>query len=264
MSRSRARRLAVPLAVLAAGLIGCVELTGDPDAVSALDFTGIPFPAVVSGDTMRDTSGAAAPLRATAYDGRGAAIADAPVQFVLLDTGATIDALGFLHTTRRSGALRVLASYAGLQSQQRSITVTRAPDSVTATTTDVGITYRVPDGSANVSPNLTLNLKTLDITGSETAAVPGWLVRWRILYQGDTLAPTDTAVAALWSVSGSRHTLFDTTKADGAASRRLRVYTNLLPLQPDSFIVVAEVKYRGAHVVGSPLRYVVTITPPIP
>lgn len=264
MIRHRARRLAAPLAVLAAGLLGCIDLTGTSDAVSALDFTGIPFPSVITGDTMRDTSGAAAPLRATAYDGLGRPIADAKVNFVLLDTGASIDALGFLHATRRSGTLRVLASYAGLQSQQRSITVTRAPDSVTAATTNVGFTYRLPDASANVSPNLTLNLKTLDITGSETAAVPGWLVRWRIVHQGDTLAPTDTGVAALWASSGTRHTLFDTTKADGAASRRLRVYTNLLPLQPDSFIVVAEVKYLGAHVVGSPLRYVVTITPPIP
>lgn len=260
--RPAAGRLAAPLAVAAAALFGCTELTGNPGAVSAIDFTGIPFPSVVTGDTMRDASGAVAPLRARVYDGRGAEIADADIRFFTLDTGARIDSTGILTATRRSGALRVLASFGGLQSQQRSITVTRAPDSVVAGATDVGFVYRIPDGSANVSPALTLTLRTTDIIGSETANVPGWLVRWRIVYQGDTLAPTDTATVALWAPSGSRHTLADTTKADGTASRRLRVYTNLLPLQPDSFIVVAELKHLGVHVPGSPLRYVVTITPP--
>lgn len=260
--RPAAGRLAAPLAVAAAALFGCTELAGDPDAVSAIDFTGIPFPSVVTGDTMRDISGAAAPLRATVYDGRGAAIPDADIRFVSLDTGATIDTAGFLTVSRRSGLLRVLASYGGLQSQQRSITVTRAPDTVVAGATDLSFEYRIPDGAANVSPALSLTLGTSDIIGSETANVPGWLVRWRIVYQGDTLAPTDTATAALWAASGSRHTLFDTTKAGGTASRRLRVYTNLLPLQPDSFIVVAELKHLGVHVPGSPLRYVITITPP--
>jgi hypothetical protein len=82
------------------------------------------------------------------------------------------------------------------------------------------------------------------------------------VHNGDTLAPTDTAIVALWSGSGTRHTLRDTTKTDGAAARRLRVYSNLLPPRPDSFIVVAEVRHRGAHVVGSPVRYVVLVTPP--
>ena len=141
-------------------------------------------------------------------------------------------------------------------------TVTRVPTEIVPGATDVGFEYRVPDGSANASPSLTLGLRTTDIVGTETANVPGWLVRWRIVWNGDTLAPTDTATVALWAPSGSRHTLLDTTKTDGSASRRLRVYTNLLPLRPDSFIVVAEIKHRGAHVTGSPLRYVVTITPP--
>ncbi|MBX3174675.1 MAG: hypothetical protein KF709_09700 [Gemmatimonadaceae bacterium] len=252
----------LPLALVAAATGGCLELTGTTSGVSAIDFTGIPFPSLVTGDTMRDTSGAAAPLRATVYDGSGVAIADADVRYVSLDTGVTIDTAGVMVAARRSGAVRVVASYSGLQSQQRSITVTRAPSDVVPGPTAVGFEYRIPDGSANVSPALTLALHTTDIVGSENANVPGWLVRWRIIYNGDTLAPTDTSTAALWAASGQRHTLFDTTKTDGGASRRLRVYTNLLPLQPDSFIVVAEIKYLGAHVAGSPVRYVVTITPP--
>lgn len=258
---SSMRRLAAPLSVVVAAVVGCADI-GAPGGIGALDFTGVPFPAVVTGDTMRDTLGLAAPLRAIVYDGSGSVITGADVQYVSLDTGVVIDANGFLRATRRDGTVRVLASVNGLQSQQRLIAVTRAPDSVKAGTTALSLTYRIPDAAANVSPAMSLTVKSNDTAGGVSANVTGWLVRWRIVHNGDTLAATDTTVAALWSASGSRHTLRDTTKTDGAASRRLRIYSNLLPLRPDSFIVVAEVKHRGAHVVGSPVRYVVLISPP--
>lgn len=258
---SSMRRLAAPLSVVVAAVIGCADI-GAPGGIGALDFTGIPFPAVVTGDTMRDTLGVAAPLRATVYDGAGNVITGADVQYVSLDTGVVIDANGFLRATRRDGTVRVLASINGLQSQQRLIAVTRAPDSVTAGTTALSFTYRIPDAAANVSPPMSLTVKSNDVAGGVSPNVTGWLVRWRIVHNGDTLAPTDTSVAALWSSAGTRHTLRDTTKTDGTAVRRLRLYSNLLPLQPDSFIVIAEVKHRGAHLPGSPVRYVVLVSPP--
>lgn len=258
----RVRRLAAPLAVAAAAIVGCSDFVADPDVISALDFTGIPFPAVVSGDTMRDSSGAAAPLRATVYGGRGNVLADVPVSFIAIDTGVAIDANGFLRATRRDGSVRVLAAAGGLQSQQRTIRVTRAPDSVLAPTTAVSLQYRLPDGNVNVSPALQLSLRSADTTGGVSPNVAGWLVRWRIVHAGDTLSPTDTSKVALWAGSGTRHTLRDTTNTEGASSRRLRVYANLLPLQADSFIVIAEIRHRGLQVPGSPVRYVVNITPP--
>lgn len=258
----RARRLLAPLALVAAAVIGCAELTSVPTGVSALDFTGIPFPAVVTGDTLRDRNGVSAPLRATAYDSRGAVITDADIQYVALDTGVAIDANGFLTASRRDGTVRVVASIAGLQSQARTLFVTRAPDSVLAPTTNVALQYRVPDAPANVSPALELSLRSADTSGGVSPNVAGWLVRWRIIHAGDTLAVTDTSTVALWSPSGTRHTLTDTTKGAGTSSRRLRVYSNLLPLQPDSFIVIAEIRSRGVQVPGSPVRYVVTVTPP--
>jgi len=255
------RRLAVPLSVVAAAVIGCADI-GVPGGIGALDFTGIPFPSVVTGDTMRDTLGLAAPLRAIVYSATGAVIPDADVRYVALDTGVVIDANGFLRATRRDGTVRVVAAINGLQSQQRQIVITRAPDSVRAGVTALSLTYRVPDAASNVSTPMSLTLQSSDTTGGVSANVAGWLVRWRIVYKGDTLAPSDTAIAALWSSSGTRHTLRDTTKADGAAARRLRLYSNLLPPQPDSFIVIAEVRHRGAHVAGSPVRYVVLVSPP--
>ncbi len=259
---SRARRLLAPLGFVVAGILGCEAFT-TPSGVGALDFTGIPFPAVVSGDSLRDPAGVATPLTATVYDGSGAVIVDPGVTFVSLDTGVVIDAAGYLQATRRSGSVRLVASAGGLQSQQRVLQVVRDPDEIVPPASfDAALQYRVPDNSTNVSPALSFTLRTTDVLGEETPAVAGWLVRWRLIHDGDTLSVTDTTKFALWAPGGSRHTLRDTTKADGVSARRLRVYSNGLPLQQDSIIVVAEIFSRGAHVPGSPLRYVVTITPP--
>jgi hypothetical protein len=254
-------RLAAPVALVAAGLLACDGVVTDPDAIAALDFDGIAFPAVVTGDTLRNVNGVATPLTATVYDGRGDVIAGAPVTFVSLDTGVAIDANGFLTATRRSGSVRLVASVDGLQSQRRTLRVTPAPDTVLTGSTNISLTYNIPDTPPSVSPALSLTLQSADTAGGGNPDVAGWLVRWRIVYAGDTLAATDTSKVALWG-SASRHGLADTTATDGTASRRLRVYANFLPVQPDSFIVVAEIRARGAPVPGSPVRYVVNIQPP--
>jgi hypothetical protein len=255
-------RLAVPSALLAAGLLACSDVVTDPDAVAALDFDGIAFPAVVTGDTLRDGDGVATPLSATVYDGRGDVIVGAPVQFFALDTGVSIDANGYLTATRRSGPVRVVASIDGLQSQRRTVQVTPSPDTVLRGDTVIDYTYNIPDNPPSVSTALTLTLQSADTVGGLNPDVVGWLVRWRIVHDGDTIAVTDTSKVALWPASATRHALLDTTKADGVSSRRLRVYANFLPVQPDSFIVVAEIRARGLPVPGSPVRYVVNIQPP--
>jgi hypothetical protein len=260
MKRSRGR-LAVPLLVALAGFLACSDAVTGPDDVAALDFTGIAFPALVTGDTLRDGDGAATPLLATVYNGRGDVVPGAAVSYFSLDTGVAIDANGYLTATRRDGAVRLVASINGLQSQQRTVQVTRRPDSVTASTRDIAFRYSIPDAASNVSAALALTLQSRDTVGV-SPNVAGWRVRWRIVHNGDTLAVTDTTKVALWASSGTRHSLTDTTKADGTSTRRLRIYANLIPVQVDSFIVVAEIKSRGAHVPGSPVRYVVTISPP--
>jgi hypothetical protein len=249
----------VALAVVLAFFIGCSGLT-DASAVAALDFTGIPFPAIVTGDSMRDSTGAGAPLRATVYDGNGDVIVGAPVEFFSLDTGVTIHPDGHIVATRRDGFVRLVAVVGALQSQQRIIQVTRQPDSTSKTADTVSFAYEIPDKATNVTPAISFRLLSSDTVGV-SPNVAGWVVRWRVLHNGDTLAPTDTTLVALWDASGSRHSLRDTTGTDGLSSRRLRIFANNFPVQPDSFIVVAEVKALGAHVLGSPLRFTVLITP---
>ena len=125
-------RVSVPLALVAAAVVGCAELSTDPQVAAAIEFEGIPYPAVITGDTLRNAAGVATPLGAVAYNGSGAVIADPVIQFIPLDTGVTIGADGFLVATRRDGFVRVVASANGLQSVQRRIEVTRQPDTLVA------------------------------------------------------------------------------------------------------------------------------------
>lgn len=256
----RVRRLGAPLTVIAAALVGCAELGTDPAVPAALEFDGIAFPAVITGDTLRDADGVAAPLTAIARNGRGAVIPGAPVQFFALDTGVTVDAGGHLVATRRDGFVRLVASVAGLQTLPRRLEVTRRPDTLAAAATrEFLVQYAIPDVATNASPDLRVTVQSDDVAGGVSPNVAGWLVRWRIVHGGDTLGPTDTLFASL--LEGTRRSLLDTTGTDGTSTRRLRIHATRLQQLVDSFIVIAEVKRHGVLLRGSPVRFVVNIAP---
>ncbi len=258
--RSRARRLAAPLAVVAAAVIGCAELSTDPQVAASIQFDGIPYPAVIAGDSLRDAAGIAAPLVATAYNGAGDVIVNPSIQYLSLDTGVTISPDGFLVASRRDGFVRVIAIANGLQTLPQRIEVTRRPD--TAFTTGSAVStyqYLVPDAATNVTPALQVTVRSDDVAGGLSPNVTGWLVRWRVIHDGDTLPATDTTLVSLRK--GTRRSLLDTTGTDGTSSRVLRIFANALPALTDSFIVVAEVRRHGVHLRGSPVRFVVNIEP---
>lgn len=251
MQRTLRRLLVITTVTLG----GCDAIGTEAGAVQALDFTAFPYPAVVTGDTLRDESGRVAPLQAIAYGANGAVIPDADVTFLSPDSGVTIDALGRLRTTRRPGVLRVYALVDGLQSAPRTLAVTAAPDTVYATTaTTVSLSYALPDVAANTSSDLTVTVRSR--TDTESPNVSGWLVRWRAIHRGDTIALGDTTLATLQSSSGRRSEL-DTTSSAGSSSRKLRVFAGRLSTPTDSFTVLAEVRRGGVPVRGSPVRFLV-------
>lgn len=255
------RRALLAAALVAAGASACDEFGTGVGDIGYIAFDGVPWPAVIAGDTMRDSLGAATPLRASAYDAAGRRIPDAPFTYLLLDTGAVIDADGTLRaTTRRDGIVRVVASLDGLQTADQLIRVTRRPDSAFAAAGAAQtLNWVLPDGSANTSADLRFSLVSRDTVGVPPG-VGGWIVRWRTVHDGDTLAPGDTTLAVLQGTGGARGVV-DTTTADGTATRRLRVFAGRIPAPVDSFIVLAEVRRWGVPVAGSPVRFVVHIAP---
>jgi hypothetical protein len=49
----------------------CGDLSVDPDEVTAIVFDELPSPSIVAGDTLRDSTGAVAPLKARLFDAEG-------------------------------------------------------------------------------------------------------------------------------------------------------------------------------------------------
>lgn len=257
----RAARLAVPLLVAAAAAAGgCTDVGTNPNLAVAIEFDTLPFPAVVAGDTLRDSLGRAAPLHALAFNSSGALIANAPVQYIALDTGVTIDAGGHVVASARSGSVRIVGTVNGVQSISQSLQIARRPDTMVATGQLVDtLKYSLPDSaSVNVTPMLNVRLLTSDTAGGITGT-HGWLVSYQVTFRGRVLSPADTTWAYLENGNNAR-TALDTTKADGTSGRQLRVISTLLGTA-DSVFVTATARYRGAQVRGGPLTFVVHLLP---
>src|SRR5918997_6890054 len=84
------RILPLALFVAATTALACTDVTGEAGVPLAISFDTLPAPSVVAGDTMRDTLGAAAPLRAQVFDGRGERMEDADVVFVATTRGEAL------------------------------------------------------------------------------------------------------------------------------------------------------------------------------
>jgi hypothetical protein len=263
----RALRPAAIIAVVAAFAAACTDVSTAPDAVFSLEFSSLPYPAVVAGDTLRDSTGAAAPLRAIAYNARGDAIAQAPITYIVVaDTAGLIqvDATTGVVTAAagKTGTVEVVASAAGLQSERRQLAVVNRPDSVSITATPDTVFYSYVDATQNISDPLAVRVLHEPPAGAATG-VRGWVVRYRLENVADTviaalLGDQNTTISG--DPRGRMH--IDTTSADGTASRKLRILAGAtLRLPVDSVVVMADVLHRGVHVRGSPVRFVVFAAP---
>jgi hypothetical protein len=249
--------------VAAAAIVGaCTDVNTGPTTVASLEFDTLPYPSIVTGDTLRDSLGRAAPLHAVVYNGSGAIIANPSVQYIAFDTGVTIGAGGIVTAQARSGSVRIIASSGGLQSKPLTVLITRRPDSVVATGKLVDtLRYTVPDtASSNVYTGFGLKLATTDTDGGVSGTV-GWLVSYQLFLNGVPVARSDTTVASLWSAASQNPSLLDTTTTGGTSSRRLRVRSLLLKTTLESLTVIATTRYRGTAIRGSPVRFVLYLLP---
>jgi hypothetical protein len=251
-------RLLAPLAVVLAALAGsCTEITTNPTSITALQFDSLPYPAIVTGDTLRDSLGVAAPVHAIAFNGAGGVIPNASLTFLALDSGLTISPAGFVTAQLRNGRVRIIASSPALQSAAETLIVARRPDSLVATGLVDTILYTLPDSASNVSPPLGLQIATRDTAGGITGT-EGWLVSYQVLFHGKSLAITDTTIATLRNSLGVA-ALVQQSAPGGLLSPTLRVRSTFLPSAVESLTVVATVRYRGAPVRGSPVTYLIQV-----
>jgi hypothetical protein len=246
-----------------ASAVACIDLTVDPDAVGSIEFPPLPAPSVISGDTLRDTTGAPFPLAAIVYAANGDVLSDRPVTFLSTDTlthikdgGIVIgDTLTFGSTNFVS---RLVASVEGLQSLVRNLAVVPRPDTVVRQGPAVDtIAYSLPAQAADTSMRLSVMLRSYRAT--DTIPVPSVVVTYRLMtFAGASVPATDTTRAFFMVDDAGRITTIDTT-VSGEASRRLRFRINQGQAAVDSIQVLAEVRRGRQFVPGSPVVWTVWV-----
>ncbi len=225
--RRRTLRRAIPLALLAGGALAaaCTDIPTSPDEPFSIEFRGLPFPAVVLGDTLRDASGTAARLTATVYNVNGTPISDPPLAFIVPGRGATVLDGGYLRgdsITQRGVA--VYARVNGLQSLPETVhVVPGVPDTL----------IRVADATLELihdplpQPDTSAALR-VRVARADTASADGltglehWPVYFTLVAHGDTIAPRDTSLVWLVQASSLTPATADTTDATGNVAVRVR------------------------------------------
>jgi hypothetical protein len=257
------RQRVAPLAGAAALAlaVACGDIITDPSAVASVQLRRA-YPSVVSGDSLRDSSGIVAPLEVLAYNYRNEQLADAPLTFTAIDTLVEIGSTGRIRGRGDPGGRgRVAVSAGGLQVLD-TIPVTARPDSVAGGVVVRDTVLTVSSGTiVYYPPTDELQVRVLNVQGALLNPVESWLVSFQVQFHGRLLPPTDTAAAYLVQSQNSTRPSWVDTTSGGSAGRRVRVRADSLAPAGDSVIVFATVRHRGQPIRGSPFRLVVVTRP---
>jgi hypothetical protein len=239
-ARPRARTLVV---LTLCALAACVDLASPSDEVTSLSRVKLPLPGVVVGDTMRDSTGAVAPLHAVAYNKAGDSI-PVTLTYVVLDPGAHT-AGDLLIGDVQAASVKVVASSAAIQTLPVTVAVTLSPDTIVAADSTLHhLTFSLTNGDT-VATSGTLNALVRHL-GATPSGVDAVIVQYTI-----TQAPPDNGSGpSVVLVNGNASSARDTTSG-GVAGRALRLrvaaLTNVIA---DTAVVTASASYRG-HVIGT-------------
>ncbi|HEX6943065.1 MAG TPA: hypothetical protein VF128_09045 [Gemmatimonadaceae bacterium] len=232
----------------------CIDLSTDPDEIVAIEFQELPWPSIVAGDTLRDATGAVAPLTVRLLGGDGDEITG-PVEFLTQQSSIHVTAGGLLVADdTATGVAGIIASTTGIQSVVRQIDIVAAPDSMAANGAVTTLAWVVPDDPA-INTSQPLSVRVLS---APNAGVPSWIVTFQLEAGGRQIAESDTTQIYLVGENG-KPSYADTTDQTGGASRRVRlkVAPGLIP--PDSAVVTVRASYKGVPLIGSPVRLVLPL-----
>lgn len=232
----------------------CLDLGTDPNEIGAISFDGVPYPAVVIGDTLRNEQGQVTALSATVMSGAGDTLADPDVQFFARDTTVTLTRSALV-IGRRAGIARFFATTDGLQSVTREIDVVSRPESA--------VFVRAPDTMTVSSVDTTNNSGDfrLRLVNAAGTGVEGFLVRYTLEFRGQIIAPGDTTQILMVDDAG-RPSVLDTTDASGEGARRVHVRVPQLSGVSDSAVVRFRVSAGAYPAVQREFRHVLRFSPP--
>jgi hypothetical protein len=252
---TRSRRSAViasTLALIAATVLACEDVSGGSSSVLSIQFDSLGAPGVVLGDSLRDTTGVVIHPVVHAYNFSGDEIKPSPAWYQSPDSGISVhSATGIVVGDSLRAGARIIATVGGLQAIQK-VDVTLRPDLIVAVDGFDSLTYSLIDSTKNFSPTLTVKL-THGVAPNDSA-VASYIVSFNIVSQ------SDPNLAVLVN-DGRIRSVVDTTDSNGTAGRALHINPALITSTSgvDSIVVNASARYRGALVNGSPVRLVLKV-----
>ncbi|HMC56310.1 MAG TPA: hypothetical protein VKH19_14105 [Gemmatimonadaceae bacterium] len=227
-------------------LPSCRDVPAPEDGIAALAPLSFPLPGLVAGDTMRDSTGAVAPLTVVAFDNDADTVHNVQATFVVLDTGAHLSGVLLIGDTQGK-AVRVIGSAGALQTQPATVKVTLSPDTLVAVDSAIyHRTYTVGPpkfDTTATSPDMAV---TIQHDGTPPTGVEAVIVRYEI-ERAPPLVSGATG-PSLILMSGTTPSSRDTTDATGRAARSARL--RVLAINPitDTAIVTATASYRGQSI----------------
>ena len=229
------------LGAAAVWLLSC-DWSVAPGGVYSISRLFLPSPGVVAGDTMRDSTGTAAPLRLIAYNANGDSIAGASPYFIALDTLAHL-AGGTTVVGDHVGLARIIGGIGKVQTLPETVKVTLAPDTIVAADSTHHVkTYSVLTDSIATSADLATLVQHR--AGATVSTVDAVIVRYSIVSAPPAKGSTPTVAL----MNGATASAADTTTS-GRAARTLRLRVNeLTSINPDSAVVRATASYRGVSI----------------
>lgn len=244
-----------------AGPVACTEVGTDPAAVVAIELDPTVVPAIVAGDSLRDSTGNAVALSARAFNASNTVIPGARFTFLVIgDTSvARVDSTSGLVVGLKPGETSVVASVGSLQSARVAIRVTLRPDSLVPLDS-LRDTLDIVFGQDNVKA-LRVSLRsdtTPAVTTDSLLPVANYEVRFEIVTPAGL--PVDDTTKVLLVNDLKRPSRLDTTDASGIASRQLRLSPAAQSSIPDSVVVrVSAFQPDRTPVAGSPMHFVITL-----
>lgn len=259
---------------IALGVAGCIEISSPTSDIESVTPVLAAYPAVIAGDTLRDSLGVAQPLRVLAFTGHGdTVLAPDGLRWFMPDTG--VDAVirdDWFIAGAQIGAVRVFGQVAGVQTPPETLYVVPVPVRALPDPAGTGSPVTVAplryptDGRTIASVNLAVRVQ--GDTSGVPADVTGWIVTYRIVRQ-PAAAPGAGQIAAYFNGTQGREPRADSsfsldTTASGIAGRAVTLNPLFLEnflTQVDTIVVEATVRLHGADVPGSPIAFRIPIEP---
>ena len=263
------------ITVAVAVATACADVGTGPDVPAAIELPPFAFPTIVVGDTLRDSLGAVAPIKAIVRNSSGDIIADAKPSYLYADftrdSAFWVDSVKGIVVARAKVTAGRLAARIGSSLQVlRTLSSTVRPDTaVLGSAPPALIVSLLPDtgrtrAEGNTTGGVSVQLRNLQET--TPVGVDGWLVSFRLVKPTN---PTNDTTKGVFLVDEQlRASMLDTTSSEGTASRRVRVRPASFPVPQgsarvtDTVIVEATARYRGQLVRGAPVRVLVQVVRP--